>query len=335
MLTTVTTTPAEHAQTVAQGPILVLLDGSSVAEQALPVAAELARRTGAALRLVHVHTPIAADPIHVEGLPVIDEHMRSLGRQHEQAYLEQVRGRLRSGVAASAALLDGPVATAVAAFASANTATHIVMTTHGRGGLARAWLGSVADALVRVSQVPVLLVRPESGSVPGAFRRILVPLDGSAVAGTILEHAGALARLDTDSEVILLAVVQPIDSAMWIPDMGFATSVVGDDVTAELERHARAYLNGVSRRLEASGVRVRTRVQVATAVSLAILDVARDEQADIIALTTHGRSGIRRLALGSVADKVVRGSHVPILLFRPPRWRNRNPRIQRRTTTSA
>jgi nucleotide-binding universal stress UspA family protein len=301
-----------------QGLILVPLDGSAVAEEAVPVAAELARRMCAALRLVHVHMPITADPIHVEGLPVIDGHMRSLRREHEQAYLDQARERLAPGAAVSAVLLDGPVAATVAAYAKANGTTLIVMTTHGRGGLERAWLGSVADELVRVSPVPLLLVRPEPGSAPLPLRRILVPLDGSAIAEAILEHAVGLARLDADSELILLDLVQPIASAVWIPDAALAAPVAGGDVTRRQEERAREYLNGLSRRLEASGVRVRARVQVATAIALAILEVARDERADIIALATHGRSGIRRLTLGSVADKVVRGSAVPVLLFRPP-----------------
>ena len=82
--------------------ILVPLDGSDLAERTLTVAAALARRRGSALRLVHVHQRVAADPIHVEGLPVIDEHFRSLGRNHERAYLERVRGRLAAGVSTSA-----------------------------------------------------------------------------------------------------------------------------------------------------------------------------------------------------------------------------------------
>jgi nucleotide-binding universal stress UspA family protein len=301
-----------------QSWILVPLDGSAVAEQAVPVAAELARRAGAALRLLHVHMPITADPIHVEGLPVIDEHLRSLRREHERAYLDQARERVLSGVAVSAHLLDGPVAATVAAYAKANGARLIAMTTHGRGGLERAWLGSVADELVRVSPVPLLLLRPEPGSVPRPFRRILVPLDGSANAEAILEHAVAFARLDADSELILLDVVQPIASAVWVPEVALAASAAGGDVTRRQEESAREYLAGLSRRLEASGVRVRARVQVATAIAPAILEVAGDEQADIVALATYGRSGIRRVTLGSVADKVVRGSPVPVLLFRPP-----------------
>jgi nucleotide-binding universal stress UspA family protein len=293
--------------------ILVPLDGSAFAERAVPVATELARRTGAGVRLVHVHMRVTADPIYVDGLAVIDEHMHSLGREHEQAYLDQARKRLAADGDLSAVLLYGPVADALADYVDSSGAMLIVMTTHGRGGLERAWLGSVADELIRVSPAPLLLVRPEPGSVPRPFRRILVPLDGSPAAEAILVHAIELARLEADSELILLNVVQPI----WVPDGAFAPTASGREVTRRQEERARKYLHRLARRLEASGLRVRTRVQTATTVALAILDAARGEQADIVALAAHGRSGIRRLTLGSVADKVVRGSPVPVLVFRP------------------
>jgi nucleotide-binding universal stress UspA family protein len=300
-----------------QGLILVPLDGSDLAEKALPVAAELARRTGASLRLVHVHVPIAADPIYVEGLPVIDEHMRSLRHEHEQAYLDQARQRLAAGVAVSVALLDGPPAATLAAHAQASGAALVVMTTHGRGGLERAWLGSMADELVHLSPVPLLLLRPEPGSVPSPFRRTLVPLDGSARAESILEHVLELARLEPAAELVLLDVVQPIASTVWTPGAALTSSVVTADVTQRQEEHARHYLDGVARRLQAAGVGVRTRIELAAGVASAILDVARDEQAGLVALATHGRSGLARLALGSIADKVVRGSRTPVLLFGP------------------
>jgi nucleotide-binding universal stress UspA family protein len=300
----------------AQDLILVPLDGSAVSEEAVPIAVDLARRTGAPLHLVHVHVPITADPIHVEGLAVIDENMRSLRRDHEQAYLDQVREEHARGAVAAAILLDGPVAATVASYGQANHARLIVMTTHGRSGLERAWLGSVADELVRISPVPLLLVPPGSASAVRPLRRVLVPLDGSAVAESILEHAIGLARIDADSELILLDVVQPIASAVWVPDV-VPRPEGGDDVTRRQEERAREYLARLSSRLETSRVRVHARVRVATTVAPAILEVARDEQADIIALATHGRSGIKRLTMGSVADKVVRGSPVPVLLFRP------------------
>lgn len=300
------------------GRILVPLDGSELAERALPLAAELARRSGAAVELVHVHVPISPDPIHVEGLPVIDEHMRSLRRDHERAYLERARDRLPPAVAASAALLDGPVAATLAAHARAVGAWLIVLTTHGRGGLERIWLGSVADELARVSPVPVLLVRPEPTAASGRFGRILVPLDGSKRGETILEHAVRLARLAGDAEIILFEAVQPVGAAVWLPQGELSAAVPADDLLQRQQEGARAYLEEVARPLAAAGLRVRTRMEVAGSVTAAILEAAQAEQVELVALATHGRSGLARLALGSVADKVVRASRTPVLLFRPP-----------------
>ena len=302
-----------------QGPILVPLDGSELAERAVPVAAQLARASGAELCLLHVHDPMAADPIHIAGLPIIDDHMRSLRRDHEQTYLDRAPQRLAPGARVSVALLDGPVATAIVGHADRIGAALIVITSHARSGFERAWLGSVTDAMVRISHVPLLVVRPEPGHVARPLRRILVPLDGSGAAESILEHAVRLARLEPEAELVLLEVVQPIASAVWVPGAPWTASLPPEDVASRPEAEsAKEYLDGVVRSLEASGMRARPRVESAAIVAPAILEIARVEQADVVALATHGRSGFARLMLGSVADKLLRGSHTPILLFRPP-----------------
>lgn len=299
------------------GPILVPLDGSDLAERAVPVAAELARRAGVELRLLHVHDPIAAEPIHVAGLPVIDDHMRSLRRDHERAYLDASQ-RLVPGAKVSVALLEGPVAGAIIGHAEREGAGLIVITSHARSGFERAWLGSVTDQMVRLSHVPLLVVRPEPGRVSGPFRRILVPLDGSEAAESILEHAVRLARLEPEAELVLLRVVQPIASAVRMPGAPSTLSPPPEDLASHTEvESAKEYLDGVVGRLEASGLRVRAKVEIAAVVAPAILDFARGEQADVVALATHGRSGLARLMLGSVADKLIRGGHTPILLLRP------------------
>jgi nucleotide-binding universal stress UspA family protein len=296
------------------GRILVPLDGSALAERALPVAAELSRLAGAPVELVHVHVPISPDPIHVEGLPVIDEHMRSLRRDHERAYLERLREGLGAEASVSTAVVDGPVAPGLAAHARAVGAWLIVLTTHGRGGLERMWLGSVADELARVSPVPILLVRPEPPPA-GRFARILAPLDGSKTSEAILEHAARLARLGSGAEIVLLRVVQPLVAAVWLPEGAVAAAAPQEDLPGR-ERRAREYLDVAARSL--AGLRVRPRVEVAASVAAAILQTAQAEACDLVALATHGRSGLARVALGSVADKVVRASHTPVLLFRPP-----------------
>src|SRR5262249_22151275 len=190
--------------------LLVPLDGSPFAEQALPLALSLARRAKATVHLARVHIP--ADLILPEGvvLPDADPTVRA----GEQKYLEGVSRRLaaETGLAVTATLLDGPVPESLGERAEAAGAALVVLTTHGRGTLGRFWLGSVADALVRHLSMPALLVRPGEGAAAGADptpKHVLVPLDGSPLAEQILGPAAELARL-TGAAVTLLRVVPPV-----------------------------------------------------------------------------------------------------------------------------
>ena len=308
--------------------LLVPLDGSPLSEYALPVACDIARRSGAALRLVHVHMRATSNPIYVEGQPVIDERLQSLDTDHERAYLERIRDRiiaeqdLRVTIAirepAGKVGRDTPIAAALAADAAATDADLIAMTTHGRGGLARFWLGSVADALVHVSRVPVLSLRPDEPvpriDLAPVFQHILIPLDGSALAGQILEPTLALGDL-TMAAYTLLYVVEPFVLT------SYASLAQAADLDTQMNQAALAeaqrYLDDLAQRLRVGGRQVHTQGLLAAQPAVAILDAARAHGADLIALATHGRSGLARLLIGSVADKVRRGADVPVLLYRP------------------
>lgn len=308
--------------------ILVPLDGSPLSEHALPMACAIARRSGATLQLAHVHGYATLTPISVEGLPVIDENLRSLSKAHELAYLEHIRDRLAADqdLSVSVAVLDPRTADAsgqstpgiLARHAAATDTDLIVMTTHGRGGLARYWLGSVADGLVRASPVPVLLLRPDEG-MPNPDRalpiqRILIPLDGSARSEAIVEPALALGQL-MQSEYRLLRVVAPFILGAGAP---FTEPTDFDpDRTVRLQLEAQQELEKIARRLESTGARVRTRVLVAEQAASVILEEAGQQGANLIAMSTSGRGGLARLLIGSVADKVLRGADMPLLLYRP------------------
>ena len=308
--------------------ILVPLDGSLLSEYALPVACDIARRSGAALRLVHVHMRATWNPIYIEGQPVIDERMQSLDTAHERAYLERIRDRviaeqeLNVSIAirdpASDVGRDLTVADALAADAAATNTDLVVMTTHGRGGLARFWLGSVADTLVHLSSVTVLSLRPAEPvppiDHPPVFRHILIPLDGSALAEQILEPALALGDL-TRAMYTLLHIVEPLvlpDYALLAP-----TFQLDPQLTQAALAKGQRYLDDLAQRLRTGGRQVHTRALLAAQPAAEILDAAQAQGADLIALATHGRSGLTRLLLGSVADKVRRGADMPVLLYRP------------------
>jgi nucleotide-binding universal stress UspA family protein len=308
--------------------LLVPLDGSPLSETALPLAAAVARRAGAVLHLVHVAHP-SATPIFVEGLPVIDEQLHSLGECHDRAYLELVAERLRREgpleivTTTLGQLSPGdeapPVATQLANHAVAVCADLLVMTTHGWGGVTRFWLGSVAEALVRLCPTPVLLLRSsdeEVGTAPAThLRNILVPLDGSARSEAILAPALTLGRL-FDASYTLLHVVVP--AALGPATPLTAATDFDPERTVREQAEAREQLAIVARRLAAQGAAVETEVVVANQVAPAILGRCRHKDHDLIAMTTAGRSGVQRLLVGSVADKVLRGSAVPLLLHRDP-----------------
>lgn len=299
--------------------IFVPLDGSSFSEHALPVAMVLARRSGAALHVIHVQPP------SVPGER--DAEQTTGGRTGVSAepgdYLADLRDRLAAPsertITYTTVTTDGSVARTLARAAAAGNANLIVMTTHGRGGPARLWLGSVADDLIRRSSVPILALRPDAVPVDGAqsdmFRQILIPLDGSPLAEGILEHALALGEI-MQSEYILLQIVQPFISPAGAR---FPVPIEGDAaITRHRQRAAQIYLAGIARKLRRRQLRVRTRVRRAEQPAPAILAYARRHRADLIAVATHGHGQLRRFILGSVADKLLRGAQGPILLYRPP-----------------
>jgi nucleotide-binding universal stress UspA family protein len=300
--------------------LLVPLDGSPFSEQALPFACSIAQRSGASLHLAHVHA--LNDPIFIEGMPVIDADLHTLGREHERAYLAQVRDRLSSAEKLSIICANpdnaGSIAGTLADYVVANQIDLVVMTTHGRGGLARAWLGSVADALVRCSLAPLLLLRPGKREPDveqtAQFRRILIPLDGSALSEQILEPAVELGGM-AQAEYTLLRVAEPFVLTSYAPLA--QVSRLDEHLTQEGVAEARHYVERVAADLRTAGQTVYIRAVLAEQPAVAILDEARREEADLIAMTTHGRSGLTRLLLGSVADKVLRGSALPVLVQRP------------------
>jgi nucleotide-binding universal stress UspA family protein len=289
--------------------ILVPLDGSSFGEHALPLAISLACRAGAQLHLAHVH--LASRP---GSDSATDEEQRTA----EGAYLDGLLRRLQASCEApiTTRLLDGPIAQALHEYAVERQADLIVMTTHGRGALSRVWLGSIADTLMRSVSMPVVLVRPHEQppdiAAEPAIRHILVPLDGSPLAEQILEHTIDLGRL-TQAEYTLLQAVEPMFIG-YGPEMYSVASE--DQVLESLRAQAQAYLDRLAARLRAEGLKVQA-ITVIDFAAAAVLEYAREHAVDLIALETQGRGGLARWIVGGVADKVIRGASVPVLLHRP------------------
>lgn len=311
--------------------IVVPLDGSEFSRAAIPYA--LAASGGPATQVelvsaVHVLGTVAAPgwmPGAGAGLSVYQTGMEipagtdllqlSLQRRREdlQTIAAEVSPEARATVVCCT-VLEGEPSAAIAAHAESSGADLIVMSTHGRGGLERAWIGSVADRLVRRVPVPILLVRPSHEApgerTPPTIQRVLVPLDGSPLAESVLESAGELAQR-LDAELVLLRVLESDLTAdsPYLP----AVATQQEDHLRDVERQAGEYLETVAGRLEAQGVRVADRLLRTGSPSRVISSVARDV-AQVTAMATHGRGGLQRFLLGSVSDKVLRSSEQPVLL---------------------
>ena len=305
--------------------VFVPLDGSAFGEQALPIAYAVALRAGAEITLAHVHVPaihVTMGNWNLAGVPMLDERADEEARARDQRYLEQLRSRsgLR-GLRVSCRVLNGAVAPALIEAATAEAADLVVLTTHGRGAFGRVWIGSVADAVIRHGGVPTLLVRPLHAvperpvrdAAPFEPRHILVALDGSDLSKQALGPALDLAAL-YHARLTLLRVVEPLAVNAGAPDLDMAE--LDQQYQHSEDGAARAYLRGIAAPLQRMGHSVETRIEHGQP-ALAITQAARELGVDVVALATHGRGGLSRLLMGSVADRVVRAAEQPVLVVRP------------------
>jgi nucleotide-binding universal stress UspA family protein len=296
--------------------ILLPLDGSPFAEHAVPWAAAIARKARARLRLALVHQSPPSPPVDQSGVRLYTKIELAL-RKSEREYLRRVAVRIKAAGAMQLATvtLSGTPAPALADYAREVGADLVVMTTHGRGGLQRAWLGSVADRLVRSLEVPVLLIRPGGTVLPEArLDEILVPLDGSRRAEAALPAALGMATLFRAR----LALIQAVEPVVMMADVPVAFPQALDEELTDLRRReAQDYLDDVAARLRASGVETHASAVIAGSAVAGIQAAAMSPGVGMIAVATQGHGGLRRLVLGSIADKLVRTGEVPVLVTRP------------------
>lgn len=308
--------------------ILVPLDGSPFGEAALPLALNLARRAGAMLQLVHVMPPMGTiyseAPLYLDS--TLEQELFDHEKARQQEYLKRVAGRLSQAapVVVQTALLSGEVPGLLRSHAAQVGADLVVMTTHARGPMGRFWLGSVTDEMVRRLPMPVLLVRPGETVTQyepePLLRHILIPLDGESFAEQIIEPALAVGQL-MDADYTLLRVIKPVMPTTYPIEGGGITQVAQSlleqtqAIQEQIRCEAQDYLEKIAGGLRKRNFRVLTRVEVEDKPALAIL--GHTPAADMVAICTHGRGGLSRLFLGSVADKVIRGGHLPVMVVRP------------------
>lgn len=291
--------------------LLVPLDGSPFAASVVPLALDLARRADGEVRFVVVTPP---PPVSDGTVTVLNPSLAPSMRTENRRYLDDLLAREASkGVKMSSELLDGPVVDTLADAIRAHNSDLVVLATHGRGGFSRFWLGSTATGLIRQSPAPLLLLRPGEGELlpPVRPKRVLLPVDGSGVGDAIIWEAVDFAGTD-GVEYHVVQVIPPV------PVVLSAASPARDEkLFAERQAAALEALASVREGFAARGATCKASILVAENVSEELIDYADREGCDLIAMGTHGRSGVGRMLIGSVADKVIRGSKVPMLLRGP------------------
>jgi nucleotide-binding universal stress UspA family protein len=282
--------------------IVVPLDGSALSEAIVPVVEALARDYEAGIVLVRALAP----------QPAADAEFGA--QQEAEAYLStlaaSLQGRGHAGVDWKI-WYDDPDRAIVSA-ATANEADLVAMATHGRGGLGRLLLGSVAEAVVRTAPMPVLLVRGTPGWGPGGIGPIVVPLDGSEISEAVLPVVEALAG-PFDLGIRLVHAVEPLPASARVE----ISPALEEESLKSRRREAGARLAEIAAALTAKGLRAAQAVRVGAPLDV-ITGYAEEAGAGLIAMATHGRTGLGRLFMGSVAERVLRTVRIPMLLWKPP-----------------
>ena len=298
--------------------ILVPLDGSKTAEKVLPFARFLARRLKLPVELLEV---IDVAEIGRRILPAkakfVDTALETIERNSTQ-YLNKIAGTFAEGVVINCTVVKGTPAEAIVDKAAAEKASLINMATHGYSGIDRWLLGSVAEKVLRSTINPLLLIRAaEEAKTEGeaTLKSAIVPLDGSELAESVLPTVAELAK-PLQLEVILFraytipysALAVDPESSVLVSDEELI-SAMRDEVVAYLDKKAQAI-----KQLEVD--RVSTIAEYGLAAD-EIIALARKTPDVLIAMCSHGRSGVKRWVLGSVTETVARHSGDPVLVTRP------------------
>ncbi len=292
--------------------LLLPLDGSELAETAIPYVRDLAVQLKSEVSLIHVCPP---------------EH-NNLTRMHK-IYLDYMADNLRKEIQElwgpaqnpilKSEVVSGEPAKTIMDYVQRNSISLVAVTTAGASGI-RAWaMGSVADKVVRGLDIPTLLIRVKAGKMPrdkGMIKRILLPLDPSEASKIAVPYAADLAK-KVEGTITLFSMAQTVYSKN-IDSMGVGVGVNWDAVDSATEKYTNDYLQVIENQIKAGGVNVNHIAVLGIDAASEILELEKKIPADLVVMATRGRSPVARWAFGSVAEKVLREGETPLLVIRQP-----------------
>lgn len=290
--------------------ILVPLDGSPFAERVLNHLVLFGKPEEMNLIVLSVFEAwrYSLSPGH----PADPETLARIRAVAEGYLARQAEGLRSAGYTVDTRLLEGDATQGILAMTRSAPVDLIAMTTHGRSGFVRFALGSIAERVVQGADLPVLLVKESTNTATAPAQRLLVPLDGSQLAEQALKPAAALAK-SNGASIFLFQAIQPPEQALQ--HVLFQNSASADSALALWRTNALEYLRQIANALQTDGITCHYQVALG-APDQAICEYAVRENADMILMTTHGLSGLRRWVYGSVTNKVLRNTCGPVMVIR-------------------
>jgi nucleotide-binding universal stress UspA family protein len=293
--------------------ILIPLDGSETAEKVLPYARALAENLKASIELVAA-LDVADMAAHLSAARHLDTLVEGAERSTSE-YLRRIAASF-SGAKVTCSVEKGRAEDVILERAGMDSGTLIAMATHGRSGLDRWLLGSVAEKVLRGATNPLLLIRASDQTKTNsavALKSVIVPLDGSELAEGVLPAAVELAK-KLKLEIVLFRAYHIPYSAYGGGD-GYYNIDFGE-LTDAMKDEAQSYLEEKSAQLKAQGIEKISCVAKEGFSGDQIIKIGRETPASLVAMCSHGRSGAKRWVLGSVTETVVRHGADPVLVIR-------------------
>jgi nucleotide-binding universal stress UspA family protein len=292
--------------------IIVPLDGSDLAEKALPYAEKLAGLLGSEVTLIHVSETEEDTYDHMH-----QAYLEALAETTSQGAERYQKKASKKKIRVSSAHLVGHTAEQIVEYSDKEKSSLIIMTTHGQSSIRRWLIGSVADKVVKATTRPVMIIRAKDNHTKSpevcTLKKVLVPLDGSKNSEKVIEHIREIASKLT-IEVTLLHVVAPAYFFYSIPGEVINQPYTPEQMLETVKR-SEAYLDTIGSELRDVGIKTYLRVEVGSPAE-EINRIADDIEADVVVMSTHGHTGIAHWMLGSTADEVLNTGNTALMLVR-------------------